>query len=87
MKLDAHHAFPDLVDHASRGGHRTLIPRRGAGGVVVGRDELVQRGGSLNGVDGVFEWIVRNGDVVHRRFVPRGVVSGVPNQVPPKPAP
>ncbi|MBW3556066.1 MAG: hypothetical protein KY454_03905 [Actinobacteria bacterium] len=84
LKIDPHHAFPDLVDSASVGGRRTLIPRRGPGGAVVGQDELVQRAGSLNGKDGVFEWIVREGEVVHRRFIPDGVVNGVPNQVPPK---
>lgn len=83
LKLDRHHGFPGLVDNFSAGARRTLIPRRGPGGVVQGQDELLQRAGSLDGVDGVFEWIVRNGEVVHRRFIPRGVVSGVPNQVPP----
>ncbi|MGH9155915.1 MAG: WXG100 family type VII secretion target [Acidimicrobiales bacterium] len=87
LKIDPHHGFADLVDHATAGSRRTLILRRGPGGAVVGQDELMQRGGSLNGVDGVFEWIVRNGEVVHRRFIPRGVVNGVPNQVPPKPGP
>lgn len=87
LKLDAHHAFPNLVDNTSSGATRSLIPRRGPGGVVRGQDELLQRAGSLNGRDGVFEWIVRDGKVVHRRFIPGGVVNGVPNQVPPKPTP
>lgn len=55
--------------------------------VATMQDELVQVGGSLNGVEGIFDWIVRNGQVVHRWFIPRGLVNGVPNQVPPPPLP
>lgn len=87
LKLDAHHAFPNLVDNTSSGATRSLIPRRGPGGVVRDQDELLRRAGSLNGRDGVFEWIVRDGKVVHRRFIPGGVVNGVPNHLPPKPTP
>jgi hypothetical protein len=42
---------------------------------------LSQIKGSNNGVDGVFEWIVDEGNVTHRRFIPGGQVTGRPNQV------
>ena len=87
-KIDPHHAFPNLVDNFAVGGTRFLIPRRVPGGAVARlQDELVQVSGSLNGREGIFEWIIRNGQVVHRRFIPRGLVNGVPNQLPPPPVP
>lgn len=46
--------------------------------------ELRQIEGSNNGVGGVFEWIVDEGNVTHRRFIPGGQVTGLPNQIPKK---
>lgn len=46
--------------------------------------ELRQIEGSNNGIGGVFEWIVDQGNVTHRRFIPGGKVTGLPNQVPKK---
>lgn len=44
--------------------------------------ELRQIEGSNNGVSGVFEWIVDEGNVTHRRFIPGAQVTGLPNQIP-----
>jgi hypothetical protein len=61
-----------------------VIPTKGPGGVVIRESELSQIEGSNNGVEGVFEWIVDEGDVTHRRFIPGGKVTGFPNQIPKK---
>jgi hypothetical protein len=53
-------------------------------GLVVGVSELRQIEGGNNGVGGIFEWIVDEGNVTHRRFIPGGHVTGLPNQVPKK---
>lgn len=52
--------------------------------LVVRQSELRQVEGSNDGVDGVFERIVDQGDVTHRRFIPNGTVTGLPNQPPEK---
>lgn len=82
LKADLNHAFPDVVDNFARDGTRFSIPTRGPGGQVVRNSELFQVEGSLNGKDGVFEWIVDQGSMTHRRFIPGGTVTGFPNQVP-----
>ncbi len=79
LKTDRFHSFPDLVDNFAGSASEFLIPKLGAGGAVVGNSRLYQVEGSLNGVSGVFEWIVDNGLVTHRVFNPGGTVSGVPN--------
>lgn len=85
LKPDLHHDFPVLIDTTSGNGRRFLIPhRRPGGGISAMPDELIQANGRLNAQDGIYEWIVRNGSVVHRRFIPRGVINGVPNQRPPR---
>jgi hypothetical protein len=63
------HGFPDIVDnYASQATPSQLRP-----GVT-----LYQLEGSSNGVSGRFEWIVDNGNVTHRMFVPGGTLNGVP---------
>ncbi|MBL9008749.1 MAG: hypothetical protein JNJ46_31105 [Myxococcales bacterium] len=80
-KADPHHAFPNLVDNFADDARRFEIPTRGPGGEIVRRSELFQVEGSLNGQAGVFEWIVDQGQMTHRRFIPGGVVTGAPNQI------
>ncbi len=82
LKSDPQHAFPDLVDNFATDAQRFTIPTRGPGGQVVRQSELLQVEGSLNGREGVFEWIVDQGQVTHRRFIPGGRVTGSPNQIP-----
>ena len=44
---------------------------------------LYQIEGSLNGKEGVFEWIVDpNNGVTHRNFIENGKVTGKPNNYP-----
>lgn len=74
-KLDSHHAFNDIVDnYANKGKAFTL---KGADGKT---RRLYQVEGSLNGKDGIFEWIYeKNKGVTHRRFIPNGKITGKPN--------
>ena len=39
---------------------------------------LYQLEGSLNGVEGRFEWIIQDGKVTHRMFIQNGAMNGVP---------
>ena len=82
LKADPHHAFPDVVDNFARDAKHFEIPTRGPGGQIVRTSELYQVEGSLNQRTGVFEWIVDQGQITHRRFIPGGKVTGFPNQVP-----
>lgn len=81
---DGQHGFNDIIDNYAGDAAKFDIPTRGPGGKVVRTSELRQIEGSNNGVDGVFEWIVDQGNVTHRRFIPGGTVTGLPNQNPKK---
>ena len=81
---DGQHGFNDIVDNYAGDAAKFDIPTKGAGGQVVRTSELRQIEGSNNGVDGVYEWIIDQGNVTHRRFIPGGTVTGLPNQIPNK---
>ena len=81
LKADGQHLIPDIVDNYAAGAQKFTIPTKGPGGQVVRTSDLYQTTGSLNGKDGVFEWIVDSAQVTHRRFIPGGTVTGFPNQV------
>ncbi len=79
-KIDAMHNFNDIIDNYSRYAKRFNIPTKIEGGKVDRISELYQIQGSLNGKDGIFEWIIDQGSVTHRRFIPKGEITGYPNQ-------
>lgn len=82
LKLDFNHSFPDIVDNYVGYAHKFDL----VGGDGKGR-ELYQLRGSLNGVEGIFEWIVDPDPalgVTHRRFIANGKITGKPNQNPRK---
>ncbi|MCQ8105009.1 DUF6531 domain-containing protein [Methylomonas sp. SURF-2] len=84
-KTDSLHSFPNMVDNFVGDATKFSIPTKGPGGLVIRQSELYQVEGGLNSKQGVFEWIVDQGQVTHRRFIPNGQVTGFPNQIPPKP--
>jgi RHS repeat-associated protein len=69
LKTDSYHALPDIVDNYASGATKTQLSS-GA--------DLYQILGSLNGVEGRFEWIVDGGNVTHRYFVNGGTLNGIP---------
>jgi hypothetical protein len=73
---DAQHFFSNIADNYAS--QATKFSLKGGDGVV--RD-LYQIHGSLRGQPGVFEWIVEMENVIHRRFIPGGLVNGIPNQI------
>ncbi len=79
-KTDAYHNFPDIIDNYSKDAKRFMIETKGRGGEVNRMSELLQVEGSLNGKSGIFEWIIDQGEVTHRLFIPNGTISGIPNR-------
>ena len=73
---DAQHFFSDIIDNYASEATQFSIK----GGDDITRN-LFQIEGSLNGNSGIFEWIVDGANVTHRRFIPNGVVNGMPNQI------
>ena len=77
IKPDPHHAFDPIVDNFARYAKKFNLQ---------GRDEiwkeLYQIEGSLNGKNGIFEWIVdprADRGLTHRFFVKNGTITGKPN--------
>ena len=83
-KTDATHRFNDIIDNYAGDASKFDILTKGPGGKVIRTSELRQIEGSQNGKSGIFEWIVDQGNVTHRRFILGGKVTGFPNQVPKK---
>lgn len=81
---DGQHGFNDIIDNYAGDAAKFEIPTKGPGGEVVRVSELRQIEGSNNGEGGVFEWIVDEGKVTNRRFIPSGQVTGLPNHIPKK---
>ena len=46
--------------------------------IKLSRGTLYQLKGSLNGVEGRFEWIIQNGKTTHRMFVKGGGINKIP---------
>lgn len=67
-KTDKYHNFNNIVDNYA-GKARKYDLKNGT---------LYQIEGSLDGVEGRFEWIVQNGNVTHRMFIRGGKVNGIP---------
>ncbi len=82
LKPDAHHAFSDIIDHYVEHAEKfNLFDTERI------KKTLYQIEGSLNGVDGVFEWIVHpdpSKGVTHRLFIKNGKITGKPNIWPTK---
>ena len=83
-KTDALHLFPDMVENYVGDAANFSIPTKGIDGIVTRQSELYQVEGGLNSKQGIFEWIVDQNQVTHRRFIPNGKITGFPNQIPPK---
>jgi hypothetical protein len=77
LKKDAYHAFDNIIDNYAS--HAKKFDLVGGDGIT---RQLYQIEGSLNGANGVFEWIVDprpNCGVTHRLFIKNGMVTGIPN--------
>ena len=83
-KLDETYNFNNLIDNYAGDAALFDIPTKGLGGKILRTSELRQIQGNLNEQDGIFEWIVDQGKVTHRRFIRRGKITGFPNQNPNK---
>ena len=80
LKGDSLHAFNDIIDNYV--GDATKFEFVGGDGI---ERTLYQIGGSLNGKQGIFEWIVDpdpTKGVVHRRFIEGVGITGRPNARP-----
>ncbi len=75
LKIDKYHNFTNIVDNYANSAKNFKL--KGGDGKI---RTLYQAKGSLNGKDGVFEWIFdKNKGVTHRRFIEGGKITGKPN--------
>ncbi|EDM79665.1 hypothetical protein PPSIR1_16425 [Plesiocystis pacifica SIR-1] len=75
--IDISHASPTFArDMVSQGQHFTI---RGGDGVTRNLTQVI---GEVDGVEGVFEFIVGPKGLTHQRFIPGGKITGFPNQRP-----
>ena len=74
-KIDKYHNFSNIVDNYANNAKKFKL--KGGDGKI---RTLYQAKGSLNGKDGVFEWILdKNKGVTHRRFIEGAKITGKPN--------
>ena len=64
------HGFNDIIDNYAGYAQEFDIPNA----------KLYQLEGSLNGVEGRFEWIIQDNYITHRRFVNNGKINGKVNR-------
>ena len=69
LKSDQYHAFNDIIDNSASRATKTNLGNNATS---------YQLDGSLNGTAGRFEWIIQNGQITYRMFVPNGMMNGVP---------
>ncbi|WP_236546497.1 hypothetical protein [Tenacibaculum maritimum] len=64
-----------------------VVADRGKVFNIIGGDQksytLIQHLGKHHGKSGIFELIIDNGVLTHQRFIPGGIINGIPNQVVP----
>ncbi len=73
---DSNHFFTNIVDNYASYASKYKI--KGGDGII---RTLYQIEGSLKNKSGIFEWIVYDGEMSHRRFIPKGKITGKPNQI------
>ena len=79
LKTNPHHNFNSIIDNYASDAEQFVLTNQKDG---ITRT-LYQIEGSLNGKEGVFEWIVDpNSGVTHRNFIENGKVTGKPNNYP-----
>lgn len=84
LKEDLYHAFSDIIDNYAQYAKKFDLPDRDVAKLPGLKKSLYQIEGSLDGIDGVFEWIVewwpnKESVVSHRYFLKNGKITGIPN--------
>jgi Domain of unknown function (DUF4157) len=75
MDVDVNHSAP-IYEQGRIAENGRMFSTRGADGTW---RNLTQMPGNVNGVDGIFEYIVdETGQLVHQEFRPNGAVTGIP---------